>query len=232
MSATGRGVERRPDDFYSTPRWCTEALLRKLAPCPYESVLDPCCGDGAILKCFSDPVERHGIELDGPRAGLAISNSGGFIGCADALEAPWPAADLIVTNPPYSLAGDFIEKALDRQDAGACTDVAMLLRLSYLGSQERAIFHRKRAARVIVFPRRPSFAASLYCVGESAGKGKSRKLGCGWAVLIPIEAPRTKTCPTCGGGVGVTTSDAAEYAWFVWHYEGRMGGTWEILDLD
>jgi hypothetical protein len=163
MSATGRnlvGNERRPDDFYATPAWATRAVLPHLRMQP--PVLDPCCGEGAILRVCLD-YWPCGIELDGERAAKAP----GVIRRGDALGgAAWPSHRTIITNPPYSLAMEFIQRAL--AEAPADADVAFLLRLNFLGSQRRAAFHRMYPSDVYVLPRRPSFTgggtdATEYC---------------------------------------------------------------------
>ena len=49
--------ERLSDDFYATPAWVTEALLRHIrfrGP-----IWEPCCGDGAM----STVLGRHGYEV-------------------------------------------------------------------------------------------------------------------------------------------------------------------------
>lgn len=48
MSAAGRGAIRQPDDFYATPAWCVDALLRGCA-LPSGRWLEPTAGDGAIV---------------------------------------------------------------------------------------------------------------------------------------------------------------------------------------
>lgn len=159
MSATGRSDVRRADDFYATPEWCTRAIL------PYLHVsrgaLDPCCGTGAILDVLRRAVGAaeydtiRGIELDADRARCASHN----VVCADALELPsgmWGKPSLVVTNPPYRLAMQFVARALLEVESERGV-VAMLLRLNWLGSQARASFHRTRPSEVYILPRRPSF---------------------------------------------------------------------------
>ena len=54
------GYEREGQDFYATPAWVTEALLRHVrfrGP-----VWEPCCGDGAM----SSVLAGHGYELFRP----------------------------------------------------------------------------------------------------------------------------------------------------------------------
>lgn len=174
MSATGRnleGHERRADDFYATPAWCTLAIAKYLQRGNDSvAVLDPCCGDGAILNelqsCWNTR-ERHGIEIDVERAAHASQRH--TVRHADALVGgPWPDADLLVTNPPYSLAMEFIERALIWVACGNMREAAFLTRLNFLGSQKRAAFHRQHPCDVHVLPKRPSFTgggtdATEYC---------------------------------------------------------------------
>lgn len=184
MSATGRSDVRQKDDFYATPAWATLAILphlkAKLPTLP--KVLDPCCGSGAIFQvvcahwatCFP-----CGIELDQHRALMssAILLRGGHPnqvwGNRDALAMTWGVPDLILTNPPYKIALEFVEKALleasltedvnvhgriPRHEKGVPQGVvAMLLRLPWLASQKRAAFLRKNTPSVYVLSRRPSF---------------------------------------------------------------------------
>lgn len=161
MSAAGRnlaGNERRPDDFYATPAWCTRLILPelRLVSCPI--VLDPCAGEGAILniveKDLFDLDYTAGIEIDPARAAISCAQ------CADALTVEWRDSnadrpDLVITNPPYKLALEFIAKALGEVAPGG--EVAMLLRLNFLGSQKRAGFLRANPPDVYILPKRPSF---------------------------------------------------------------------------
>lgn len=57
MSSTNRGAKRVKNDFYETPSWCVEAIAPHLPK--YLTVLDPCAGQGAILRAF----ERHAFRL-------------------------------------------------------------------------------------------------------------------------------------------------------------------------
>lgn len=50
MSATNRGQERNPKDYYKTPRECVQGLLAETLYIPWTkaSILDPCAGDGVF----------------------------------------------------------------------------------------------------------------------------------------------------------------------------------------
>lgn len=157
MSSTNRGGDRQNDDFYSTPAWVTQALLPRLALThdgPWRDVLDPCCGDGAILDCFGNEL-TVGIELDEARA-VAAHAKGHLITVADALIEPWPVVQLIITNPPFSLAEEFVRRAIGFAAESGAT-VAMLLRLAFLESSGRAPLHREFPSDVYPLSSRPSF---------------------------------------------------------------------------
>jgi hypothetical protein len=127
--------------------------------------------------------------------------------------------DIVLTNPPYSLAMPFVLRALREASI-----VVMLLRLNWLASMDRLSFHRKHPADVFVLPRRPAFVASLSC------GALPKETRCGWRLMLPIDAPRPKHCGGCGARVACSTSDATEYAWFAWGLPGG-GGRWRILDV-
>ncbi len=162
MSATGRnlpGRERRPDDYYATPEWLTRALCDALLVhhFPFTSkILEPAIGDGAIARVLREYHSRahiHGVDIrDVPRDPRCdVLTIGDFL----ALE-PRPEFDLIVTNPPYSLAFEYVYHALQWRRAPTSL-VCMLLRLNFLGGQRRATWLRSNTPSVYVTPRRPSF---------------------------------------------------------------------------
>lgn len=160
MSVTGHGAKtghvRHADDWYSTPAWATRAILGALdlptSFCDTDTILDPCCGDGAILRVVAEvmpKVRRLGIEIDEGRATAA-----GAV-CADALgPTSWgPTSAVVLTNPPFNLAMPFVHRSL----AETSGPVVMLLRLAWLASQKRAPFMRANTPSVYVLPKRPSF---------------------------------------------------------------------------
>lgn len=98
-------------------------------------------------------LQCSGIEIDAGRAELCrnkklICETGDFLASQQARQAD----RVILTNPPYKLGREFIEKSL-----AIAPVVVMLLRLNFLGSQKRAGFHRAHPADIYVLPKRPSF---------------------------------------------------------------------------
>jgi hypothetical protein len=195
VSATGRnlvGSERRVDDDYATPAWCTRAIAPYLT-LSEGMVLDPCCGAGGILDVFQEMWPRRltkGIEIDHGRADKA-ERAHRLVLRGDALTQDWPSADVIVTNPPYNLALEFIEKALHYEEVlhHEPIDKAFLLRLNFLGAQKRASFHKAHPCDVYVLPRRPSFTGGGTDATEYAFFVWGPKRGNRW-FMLDVEAAR------------------------------------------
>lgn len=199
---TPRSDGRRALDDYPTPDWVIRAIAFHVAGA---RVLDPCCGAGAVLDVFAERgCVVSGIELSPERADEARAKRHEVV-TADALAVEWPQADLIITNPPYSHAQEFAEKAIASVAPGGT--VALLLRLGFLAGKKRLGFHRANGSSVYVLSSRPSFVKSVSC---------SWKPKCGWHVMLDLDADPPKSCEGCGGSVSVNTTDSSEYGWFLW----------------
>lgn len=164
MSATGRSdpqkYVRNKHDFFETPAWVTRAILNHLPTFP--RVLDPGCGSGAILNEVRKFYDERGIK--GEFTGIdvqRIAKLGGqdvqFV-CSDYLSSgvTFGAVDLVICNPPYSLAKEFVERSFSHVVPRGGT-VAMLLRLNWLASRSRSEWHKAHPSDVYVLPKRPSF---------------------------------------------------------------------------
>lgn len=155
MSVTGHSDVRHPDDFYATPRWCVRAILPHLGSLEDRSILEPGCGEGAIIAAL--PQEARlivGVEMNAERAGRAQALGRGIVHCANYLE--WASTaepyDLAIGNPPFKDAMEFV-----RATVRIAHTTAMLLRLPWLASQRRANWLREHTPSVYVLPKRPSF---------------------------------------------------------------------------
>jgi hypothetical protein len=145
------GVSRgRPDDdFYQTPPYATRELLKResLGGVTWE----PACGDGAIAELLPGKVVATDLNDHG------YGETG-----VDFLMA-WRRVDNIVTNPPYILAQEFVERAL----LLARRKVAMLLKLAFLESQGRyEFFNRTPLRTVYVFSKRLTMTRGNEPVGS------------------------------------------------------------------
>jgi len=154
MSSTGRGLARIANDYYPTPKWLVQAIISRLAV-PH-SILEPACGDGVIVDVLKESF---------PLATICASD---IVTGDDFLKTvPNPTFDLIITNPPFSLAQQFVDRAmLWRRNEES--QVAMLLRLNFLGARKRAAWWRSRPMpAVYVSPRRPRVLASTRMAGAA-----------------------------------------------------------------
>jgi hypothetical protein len=141
-------------DLYVTPSWVTEELLRHVNIAPY--VLEPACGDGAMMATLLDAgheVWASDIHPLCGNAGTADFLSPGF-SCSREIGA-------IVTNPPFNLATEFVERSIDLMQPGY-GQVAMLLPTDWDHAQSRwhlfggcPIFSRKvvLSKRIQWFPK-------------------------------------------------------------------------------
>jgi len=136
--------KRNTNDFYPTPDSATQALLNR----EYFSVdvWEPACGDGAISKMLE---RRNHTVISTDLIDYGYGSSGRDFLFEQELLAP-----SIITNPPFSLAHEFAQKALD---LGA-TKLALLVRLQFLeGIKRGEFFSRHPPATVWVFSKRLSF---------------------------------------------------------------------------
>jgi hypothetical protein len=127
------GYEREGRDFYATPGWVTEALLRhvRFRDGP---VWEPCCGDGAM----STMLAAHGYEV----VSTDIADRGfgapgiDFLAC----HSVPPRCRSIVTNPPYGDSGS--HKGQAKSSAAMLAFVAHALALTAMVQGQLALLVR------------------------------------------------------------------------------------------
>src|SRR5258705_13650341 len=148
MSSTNRGAVRRAYDDYQTPRWAVRALLEHVKVSG--TILEPCAGTRNIITELElrplMPARVDRCEILEDRDFLDISwfqSSGRFL----------PPYVWIITNPPYSLAREFIDRSLWLAD-----NIALLLRLRLLESKVRLDSWQSRIPSALyVLASRPNF---------------------------------------------------------------------------
>lgn len=137
--------QRKKSDFYETPYSITEQFLLKGHFDAHQEVLEPACGQGAIVRVLQklgcSNITSYDIEKN-------------FL-------TETVQYDQIITNPPFSLADEFILKAKEI----ARDRFAFLLPLSYLHGKRRydTIWTNKTfpLSRVYVFTRYPMLGDAL-----------------------------------------------------------------------
>lgn len=152
MATNRRLVEFDGADFYPTPEWGTIALLHQEL---FEgTILEPCCGDGAISKVLI----RHNKHVDS----FDLFDRG-YGEVRDAFEIT-ETYDNIVTNPPFAIAENLIHYFMDKFNNKMC----FLLRTAFLESSGRheRLFSQKPPAYVHIFSER----LSMYPAGQQGVK--------------------------------------------------------------
>ena len=140
--------ERESRDYYATNPSCVERLLEK------ESfnnlILEPACGEGHISKVL---LNRGYNVLS---TDIVKRSWGGQAEEKDFFSYSRWIGD-IVSNPPYSKAKEFTEKAIDIISEG--NKLALFLKLTFLESEgRRKLFEKYPPRRIYVFSKRVNCA--------------------------------------------------------------------------
>jgi hypothetical protein len=137
--------EERGSELYPTPRELTHALaiVEKLP----KVIWEPAAGKGDMSDALSGLGHRVIAEdlID-------YNLNGRVLGGIDFLQTKMKpdGCDCIVTNPPFSVADDFVRHGLK-----LCRQVFVLNRLAFLEGTRRGDIIDKKLARVWVFKERP-----------------------------------------------------------------------------
>lgn len=143
-------TEREKNDYYATPKEATVAILENIKKS--ENVFEPCVGGGHIANELYEYYDKVYCS-DIINRGHFDTNVCSFF---DFQNMPLSNCD-IITNPPYSMALDFVKHGYKILQDG-CT-MAMLLRLNFLEGQKRGAFFQKHPPnRVLVFSKRVTCA--------------------------------------------------------------------------
>lgn len=152
-SATGR----KQDDFYATTDTnVTEALLQEFS---FDGTIHECaCGTGEMAEV----IKKYGYEVvatDLVDRGYGLCN-------IDFLSLAQPAAPIVITNPPFVIAADFIRHGVGELKLEC---MALLLKATYFHAESRkALFDRFPSAYVCPLLWRPDFTGQKRPVMEFA----------------------------------------------------------------
>ncbi len=118
---------RQIDDFYPTPAYAVEELLKR--EIFSGNIWEPACGDGAISKVLiNNGLFVRSTDIVDRGYGDGVED---FL--RDGLFAQKKTFDHIITNPPYSRGLEFIEKSKEI----ATGKIAMFLKTVFLESEAR-----------------------------------------------------------------------------------------------
>ena len=152
---------RNAADFYATPRECTNALIDNFDWLFRGGrIWEPACGDGAISKV----LEERCFEV----ISTDIHDRGYGIGFVDFLKSDRQCSS-IITNPPFNLAADFIDRCSKKE-----VPFAMLLKSTFWHAAKRQkLFEQTKPMAVIAMTWRPAM---------SPERGKSATMDFIWTV--------------------------------------------------
>lgn len=130
-------------DYYATDPQAVEMLLALES---FASVIwEPACGEGHISKV----LQAHGYEVISTDL---IYRGFGELEPMDFLEETFPDFEGdIITNPPYSVGLEFVERALETVRLGG--KVAMFLKVQFLEGQKRGEFFKQTPPRTVYISR-------------------------------------------------------------------------------
>lgn len=164
-------MTRRRLDFYETSQEAVDALVKHYLKGTFKreaQILEPCCGDGAIVKALGEHGYRcvWGNDLDPARPGHTHLDAR-----THDFSYPHPGfveINAVVTNPPFNQAFDILKNL--KPQVGA---VALLLRLTFLEpTKERGEWLAKNPPQKVIVLPRYSFT----------GDGKTDSVTCAWMI--------------------------------------------------
>jgi len=141
MSSTNRGGERNKNDYYVTPiqpilDFC-KAIEEDLGwTWKGKRVLDPCAGgDDKHPMSYPTALQQFCPGLEVITVDIREDSKAQFLGDYLTSNLEMTPPDVVMSNPPFFLAQQFVDKGL----ADVCDNgwVILLLRLNYFGSQKR-----------------------------------------------------------------------------------------------
>lgn len=136
----GQKTKSDPLNFYPTPPEPTIALIERFLPEIPKRVWEPACGTGAMASVLS----AHGYDvvstdIDDYDYGRPYVN---FLTAEDP-----PGVEAVITNPPFSIANAFIERALAVKGV---TFVAMFLKATFWNARSRYDLHRRHPPKAVM----------------------------------------------------------------------------------
>jgi hypothetical protein len=156
MTRGVRRKKRQDADLYPTPAWCVRRLMEAAVLPTHGIWMEPAVGDGAIIRVarrYYPRVMWHTNDIRPESLMHASINhtathyTGDFLELAPSITTPY---ECIITNPPFSMAFEFVKASLPIAD-----NVVMLLRLGFLESSDRNSWIRQHMPDyVYVLPNR------------------------------------------------------------------------------
>lgn len=156
---------RIKDDFYATNPKAVQMLLDAVAFPKEGKYLEPCVGQGHI----ADVIKQRFPQSEVTTVDLVDRGYPGTLVCDYLLWETDDVFDEIITNPPFSLATEFIEKSMSLlRDGGRCS---IFIKLQFLeGIRRKKLFEKYPPRWIYVFRKRMSVFADGMETNPRTGK--------------------------------------------------------------
>lgn len=196
MSQRNSGYDRKERDLYETPAWATYALMPHLPRTP-NVVWEPACGSGKMVAALRNE-NLTAVHSD-------IHTGTDFLQC----EVSY-GADTIITNPPFGLAVEFIERALALTwPAGM---VAMLLNSDF----DHAVTRKHLFANCATFCKTVVLTKRIKWFDEPVKCKNCNGSGYG---SFPLK------CKPCSGKGWKIVGPSENHCWFIWDWQNKGAPT-------
>lgn len=162
-------------EFFPTPAWVVHRLL-EFCSFPFATAwLEPCVGNGDIVRAVNDYY--RGLGFEAPRwVTQDIRPTGAAMHVGDYTKRQPPGTFATsITNPPFSKAMQIARAMMDQ-----CRHVAILQRLDWAATEERHQFFQDTTPNIFIVPEKISFvngttdlrhyAWFLWCAGRGHGR--------------------------------------------------------------
>lgn len=184
LAGGNSATERAEHDFYATDPVAVNKLIHSLEKdglIPTDgplSCLEPCVGNGNIVKAYSALYASTWTCVDIVDRGYPNTIVTDFL--------TWRSPntyDLILTNPPYSFAAEFIERCMNMlTESGMC---CMFLKLQFLeGINRKALFDKYPPKYIYVFRGRMATWKNGAEVDPNTNKKWATTVASAWFVWI------------------------------------------------
>jgi len=162
---SGGSRKRVENDYYATPPYVTDMFLNKWLKDDninsFSHILEPSCGEGHI----SNVIMKYGkvSSFDLIDRGYEY-----MIGTRDFIKDDYTDNyDLVITNPPFKYAQEFIEKAYDISSRW----VVMFAKIQLLESEKRKyMFENTRLKYIYIHSKRVEVWRNGQCTDENGKK--------------------------------------------------------------
>ena len=169
--------DRDTNDFYATNPYDVKEIINILNLKTNLKILEPCAGNGHISQTLKD-LGFNVYSNDMIQREYNLDSNVDFLKTGLTLKF-----DVVITNPPFKYAKEFIEKSLQYADT-----VIILAKLDLFESEKRMFINNRYLENVYVHTKRAKFAKG----GNNEYFKKSSSMSTAWFIYNKNKPKNTK----------------------------------------